>query len=316
MAKRAKPQQPAPSPSGASGSRLKFLDAGALSKLGPLDLVARHVVAGMRVGSHRSPLKGFSTEFAQHRQYVVGDSLKHIDWRVYSRTGRYNVKLYEAETDFTAHLLLDASASMQYGSHGVSKFDYARLVTCCLAHLIVDQRDAVGLAVFDAGVRKYVPPRSSAGAVRELAREMEALGCEPRTDITSILHELANKIPRRGFVILVSDLLDNVDEFLKGLQHLRHRGHNVIVVHTMDPAELTFPFNVASRFLGLEGDGELVTQPHRVRAAYLTELHQYLDRVRVSCERANVEYVLADTSHPVEQVLSAFLLGRSAANAR
>lgn len=306
-----------PSQRAPRGSRPpRFLDPAALQKLGPLDLIARHVVEGMRIGVHRSPLKGFSTEFAQHRQYVPGDELKHIDWRLYSRSGRYYVKLYEAETDFTGHILLDASRSMQYASDAVSKFDYARFVAASLAYLIVDQRDSAALGIFDSELRTFIEPKSSATVVRHMAQAMEAATCEPRTDVAGILHAFASRIPQRGFVILISDLLDNVDEFLKGLQHLRFRGHNVIVIHTLDPAELNFTFTATTRFEGLENDGDMVTQPNRVRASYLQELQIFLDRVRISCERANVEYVLADTSQPVEVVLTEFLRKRSHSGGR
>ena len=289
---------------------LKYLDAETLQKIGSLELVAREVVEGMRVGMHKSPLRGFSTEFAQHRQYVQGDPLRHVDWRVYGRTNRYYLKLYEAETNFTANLLLDASRSMHYGSGAVTKLEYAKYMAASLAYLIGEQRDSVGLAVFDDHLRDYIEPSGSRAAVRTIAGELEKVSPEPRTDVAEILHEFARRMRRRGFVMLFSDLFDHVEEFLKGLDHLRFGGHNVTVFHVMDPYELTFPFSGTCKFKGLELEPEISTQPKRIRQAYLAELGQFLDRIRTACERAHVDYVLVDTSRPVDAVLSNYLIGR------
>ncbi|MBM4018094.1 MAG: DUF58 domain-containing protein [Planctomycetes bacterium] len=291
--------------------KLKYLDSQVLQNLDSLDLVAREVVEGVRVGMHRSPLRGFSTEFAHHRPYVPGDSVRHLDWRVYGRTERYYVKLYEAETNFDAHLLLDASASMRFGSGGLSKLEYAKFMAASLAYMIVDQRDSVGLAVFDSQLRRYLPPRSAMGVLSIIDEALAQAVPEPRTDIAGLLHEFAGRIPRRGFVILFSDLFDHVDEFIKGLDHLRFRGHNVAVFHVMDPYELRFPFGGGTwRFEGLELEGEITTQPKRIRAAYLEELRKFLQQIRKACERSHVDYVLVDTSRPIDVVLSAYLISR------
>jgi len=278
--------------------------------MGSLELVAREVVEGLHVGMHKSPLHGFSTEFSQHRPYVPGDGLRDIDWRVYGRTERYYIKLFEAETNFTAHLLLDASSSMTYGSGSVSKLEYAKFMAASLAYLCVKQRDSVSLAVFDSELRSYIEPRTTMTVVRNIAEKLEAVGHEPRTNVAALLHEFASRIPRRGFVILFSDLFDNIDEFLLGLEHLRFQGHNVVVFHTLDPYELRFPFDGSCKFKGLELDGEIISQPKRVRAAYLAELQKFLDRIKGACERSHVDYVLVDTSRPVDAVLTAYLLSR------
>ena len=288
-----------------------YLEPDVLEQLTHLDLVAREVVEGVRVGAHRSPLRGFSTEFAQHRPYVAGDEVKHVDWRVYSRTGRYHVKLYEAETNFSCSILLDASSSMRFGSGQLSKLEYAKRLAASLAYLVVDQRDAVGLGLFDAELRDYAEPRSSQSTVHRLARGLAELEPVPRTDVAAVLHEVAHRIPRRGLVILISDLLDEVDGFLEGLHHLRHRGHDVSVMHTLDPQELSFPFDGTARFEGLEGEAELMTQPRRVREAYLRELHAFLDRVRIACEKMGADYVLADTSRPLAGLITAYLSQRA-----
>ncbi len=207
--------------------KLKYLDPDILQRISPLDLIARKVVEGVRVGIHKSPLRGFSTEFAQHRQYVPGDPLRHIDWRVYGRTRRYYIKQYEAETNFTANLLLDASRSMHYGSGEMTKLEYAKYMAASLAYLIVQQRDSAGLGVFDDRLQRYVEPKCSTSIVQTIAEELEKVTPEPRTDIASLLHEFARRMKRRGFVMLFSDLFDHVEEFLQGIEHLRFRGHNV-----------------------------------------------------------------------------------------
>jgi len=295
----------------ASKTRPKYLEPTIIEKVGKLELLARQVVEGLRVGMHKSPLRGFSTEFSQHRQYVPGDPLRHLDWRVYGRNLRYYVKTYEAETNFTANLLVDASRSMAYTSGGISKLEYAKYMAACLSYVIVSQRDSVGLGVFDSQVRAYIPPSSTMGIVRNIAEELENVGYEPRTNVPAILHEFATRMSRRGFVILFSDLLDNVDEFLKGLDHLRFRGHNVIVFHVLDPWELTFPFDGTWKFKGLEEDGEIVTQPRRIRAAYMEELHKFLTRIKSACQKKDVDYELVDTSRPVAEVLVAHLISRT-----
>jgi len=294
----------------ASRHKHRYLDPEVLQKIGPLELVAREVVEGLYVGMHKSPLRGFSTEFALHRPYVPGDEFRHVDWRVYGRTHRYYVKLFEAETNFTATLLLDASRSMHYRSGAVSKLEYAKFMAASLAYLCVKQRDSVGLGVFDSELRTYVEPKTTMSVVRTIAEELEKVEPEPRTDIAAQLHDFARRIPRRGFVMLFSDLFDHVDEFVQGLDHLRFKGHNVAVFHLLDPAELSFPFDGSLKFKGLELDGEVITQPKRIRAAYLEELRKFLRQIKSACERTHVDYVLVDTSRPVDAVLSAYLIGR------
>lgn len=288
----------------------QYLVPRVLEKLGNLELAARQVVEGLRVGVHKSPLRGFSTEFAQHRGYVPGDSLKHIDWRVYGRSERYYVKLYEAETNFDANILVDASASMRFGSTGSSKLEYVKYLVASLAYLIVEQRDSVGLGVFDAKMRSYLPPKGSMSVIHQIADALGQSQPQQRTNVGGILHEMADRLPRRGFVMLFSDLLDSTDDFIKGLDHLRFRGHNVTVFQVLDPEELTFPFRGTCRFRGLEDASELVTQPNRIREAYLEELRKLTSSIRRACERREADYVLVDTSRPLDEVLAAHLLER------
>ncbi|MCE5278992.1 MAG: DUF58 domain-containing protein [Planctomycetaceae bacterium] len=290
--------------------KLRYLDPEIIQKIGSLDLVAREVVEGLRVGVHKSPLRGFSTEFVHHRQYVPGDNLRHLDWRVYGRTGRYYVKLFEAETNFDAVLLLDASTSMEYSSGKTSKLEYAKFMAASLAYLIVQQRDSAGLAVFDDAIRQYIHPKGASSTIRDIAHELEKAAPQPKTNIAAQLHELAMRMRRRGLVMLFSDLFDNVEDFVKGLDHLRFCGHNVTVFHMLDPAELNFPFDGTWRFMGLEAPDEILTEPRRIRAAYLEELDKFLTQVRRACERSKIDYVLVDTSRPIDEVLSAYLIGQ------
>ena len=283
-----------------------YLDPELLQRLGDLELVAREVVEGLRVGSHRSPLRGFGTEFAHHRQYSPGDALRTIDWRVFGRTDRYYTKLYEAETNFDCHLLIDASASMNYGSGKVSKLEYAKFLAASLAYVVLKQRDSVGLSVFDSEVRAYLPPRSAMGIILEIDKLLRDIKLTPRTRIAKHLHDIALMMKRRSMVVLISDLFSDVDDILAGLDHLRFDGHNVVVLHTLDPYELEFPFDGTWRFEGLEGEEPLTTQPQRIRDDYVASFGEYMESLRAGCVASQVDYTTVDTSRPLDTVLSEF----------
>jgi uncharacterized protein (DUF58 family) len=288
-----------------------YLDPETLQKLGDLELIAREVVEGLRVGSHRSPLRGFSTEFAHHRQYAPGDAIRDIDWRVYGRTDRYYTKLYEAETNFDCHLLIDASASMTYGSGKVNKLEYAKFLAASLAYLVLKQRDSVGLSIFDSEVRAYLPPRSAKGIILQIDKLLRDIKPEPKNSIAQQLHDIALLMKRRSFVILISDLFADVDDIMAGLDHLRFDGHNVVVLHTLDPYELDFPFKGTWRFEGLEGELPLTTQPERIREDYLAGINEYLGALRAGCVGSHVDYATIDTSRPLDAVLSEFFAERA-----
>ena len=290
-----------------------YLDPEVLQKLGDLELIAREVVEGLRVGTHRSPLRGFSTEFAHHRQYAPGDAIRNIDWRVFGRTERYYTKLYEAETNFDCFLLIDASSSMNYASGKVSKLEYAKFLAASLAHIVLKQRDSVGLSVFDSAVRAYLPPRSSMGIILQIDRLLRDIKPTPRTSIARQLHDIALMMKRRSMVVLISDLFSSVDDILGGLDHLRFDGHNVVVLHTLDPYELKFPFQGAWCFEGLEGEEPLTTQVERIREDYLASFNEYLQALRDGCTASHVDYTTVDTSLPLDGVLSEFFFKRQAA---
>jgi uncharacterized protein (DUF58 family) len=290
----------------------KYLDPEILSTVGTLDVVARRVVEGIRIGMHRSPLRGISTEFSAYRQYVPGDEIKHIDWKVYSRTDRYYVKQFDAETNFVANLLVDASRSMTYGSGKITKLEYAKYMAATLAYLVVDQRDSCGVGVFDGEIQEYIPPKSTLSILANISNMLEKASPRPKTNVAGVLHEFANRMSRRGVVMLFSDLFDSPEEFIKGINHLAFRGHNVVVFHILDPYELTFPLNGMWKFLGLEEEGELITQPARVRASYLEQLRLFIEQVKVACARNQVDYVLANTATPIEEIVSGYLLQAAA----
>ena len=289
-----------------------YLDPELLQKLGDLELVAREVVEGLRVGSHRSPLRGFSTEFAHHRQYAPGDAIRDIDWRVYGRTDRYYTKLYEAETNFDCHILIDASASMSYGSGKVNKLEYTKFLAASLAYLVLKQRDSVGLSVFDSEVRAYMPPRSAMGIIVQIDRLLRDIRPTPKTTLARQLHDIALMMKRRSFVIVISDLLADVEDIMAGLDHIRFDGHNVVVLHTLDPYEIEFPFKGTWRFEGLEEELPLTTQPERIRDDYLANFGEYMAALRSGCVGAKIDYKTVDTSRPLDAVLNEFFAERAA----
>jgi len=284
----------------------KYLDPEILQRLGDLELIAREVVEGLRVGSHRSPLRGFSTEFAHHRQYVPGDSLRSIDWRVYGRSDRYYTKLYEAETNFDCHLLIDSSSSMTYGSGKVNKLEYAKFLGASLAYLVLKQRDSVGISLFDSKIRAYLPPRSTMGVLLQMDQLLKDTKPTPKTAIAKQLHDVALRLKRRSFVIVISDFLSEVEDVLAGLEHLKFAGHNVLVLHTLDPHELEFPFEGTWQFDGLEGEEPLITQPERIKEDYLAKLKEYMSAFSEGCLASQIEYALVDTSRPLDIFLNEF----------
>ncbi|MGL4555294.1 MAG: DUF58 domain-containing protein, partial [Gemmataceae bacterium] len=223
-----------------------------LARAEALGLAARGVVEGLRIGEHKSPFKGFSVEFVQHREYVPGDDTRHIDWKSYGRSERYTIKQYEQETDFVAHLLLDASKSMEYGEGDANKLRVAKLLAACLAYLVIRQRDTAALGVFDDGWRARLPASSQPGHVNAILRTLEDVHPRDKGSIGPLLSDLAQQTRRRGLVFLISDCFDDVPAMLQGLGHLRFGGHDVTVFHTLHPDETRFPFDGMTRFVGLE----------------------------------------------------------------
>lgn len=289
-----------------------LLDPQTLSRLQGLELRARRIVEGYVAGLHRSPYQGFSNEFAEHREYAPGDDLRYVDWKVYGKSDRFYLKQFEVETNLILYLVLDASESMQYkGPHAaMSKFAYAQCAAAALAFLVLHQRDAVGLAMFDQEIRQLIRPSSSATQFKHLLHVMEESTAESKTRTGPIFHDLAERLGRRGIVLILSDLFDDVDSMLAGLKHLRHRKHDVIVMQVLDPAELDFPFQQVTMFKGLEALGNIVTEPRSLQAAYQREIQAFLKQVRAGCRAQQIDYLTIRTDQPLDAVLRAFLSAR------
>ena len=291
---------------------LKYLDPKTLTKITRLDLLARLVVEGYISGLHRSPYHGFSVEFADHREYVPGDDIKHVDWRLYARSDRYYIKEYEEETNLRCTMLLDVSESMKYGSGAVTKKDYGCYLAASLAYLLLQQQDSVGLATFDNELRRLIPPKSTSGHLRVLLEEMEKTGAERKTRMDRVFHDVAERIDRRGMVVVISDLFDDPERVMMGLRHFRHNKHEVIVFHILDQYELEFPFDDMTLFEGLEETGELVTEPRSLRDTYLDEVNGFVSRMKKGCRKYGVDYVQLSTEQHLDVGLSAYLAARAA----
>ena len=287
-----------------------LLDPVALQRAEMLGIQARQVVEGYMAGAHKSPYRGFAIEFSQHREYVPGDDTRHLDWKVLGRSDRYYIKQYEQETNFVAHVLVDGSESMKYGSGKVTKFDYARTMAACLSYLILLQRDAASLAIFDESVRSYHPRTDNLSAIHNVMNLLSGFVPEQKTNLAGVLHEMANQVKRKGIFIVISDFFDDVNEVLGGIQHLRFSGSEVILFHVLDPYELTFPFKGTVEFQGLEGGEKLITRPADLRKSYLIEFHGFVNQLRSGCERNGCNYVQVNTGTPWHEVLSSYLATR------
>ena len=287
----------------------RYLRPDVVSRLGRTELVARLVVEGFLTGLHRSPYHGFSVEFAEYRPYLPGDPLRDVDWKVYGKTDRLYVKEYEEETNLKAYILLDGSSSMGFSSGGLSKFEYAKYLTASLCYLLLKQRDAVGLALFGDGKTSYLPPRSVPSYLYEILSRLPPAP-SGRTGLGPALHSLAERISRRGLVLVLSDLMDDPDEVLSGLKHIRHRKHEVIVFHIMDPAEISFPFGEPAVFRGMEGEGEVTLEPWHIRGDYRRMLSGWLGRLEGECGEHGIDYTLLSTSDPYDVALLRYLSRR------
>ncbi len=291
----------------------RYLDPDVLNKIARLDLRARLVVEGFITGQHRSPYHGFAVEFAQHRPYVPGDEIKHIDWKVWSKTDRFYIKEYEEETNLKCTILLDCSRSMRYGMDtrdGMSKFDYGATLAASLAYLLQHQQDAVGLITFDRAVRMNLPASAHPAHVKQLVHELEQTECDERTDLAGAFEKLAEQIRQRGMVVLVSDLFADAATLTSTLREFRHRRHEVVVFHVMHEHEHTFPFTDHTMFRGLELDRELLAEPRALRQAYLAAKDRFVDQVKRSCSALGIDYVGLSTADPLDAALSAYLASR------
>lgn len=293
----------------------KYFRPEVLSKISRLELRARHVVEGFVSGMHKSPYKGYSVEFANHRPYVPGDDIRHLDWRVYAKADRFFIKEYEEETNMRVHLLLDCSGSMAYPEHPgtgrMTKWDYASTLAASLAHLLIYQQDGVGLTLFDGEIRRQLPVSSNRGALVDFTHAVETNAPRNKTDLKMLFHQLAGRIPRRGMVVILSDLLTDVDDVIRGLQRFRYGRHDVLVLHVLDHDELQFPFSDRTLFEGMEDVNlEVLTDPQSLRISYLAALENFLDKMRRTCLDQKIDYALISTADSLDVALTTFLATR------
>jgi uncharacterized protein (DUF58 family) len=286
-------------------------DPTSLAKYGRLALVARTLVEGFLTGAHKSPYKGFSVEFAEHRQYYPGDEIRHIDWRAYGKTDRYYIKEYEEETNLRTHLLVDASGSMAYRGTGPSKFEYAQYIAASLAYLMLHQLDAVGLVTHDTKVRQRLIPRANSKHLLHLIRLLEQTRPGGETSMAPLWHELAGQLRRRGLVVVLSDCFDQIGPLLHALRHFRHQRHEVLLFHILAPEEIEFPFRKMTQFRDLEVAGnKLLVDPQALRKEYVKNFQAFCQQLRDQAGQMQIDYHLMRTDEPVERALGIYLTKR------
>jgi len=290
----------------------RYLEPHALARVKNLSMVARGVVEGSITGLHASPYKGFSVEFAEHREYTAGDDPRHLDYRMLARTDRLYIKQYEEETNMRVQILLDTSGSMGYRHEGkITKLEYASYLTAVLSYLMTRQQDAVGLTTFDAKIQLDMPARSSPRHFNDMMRKLEEIQPGEETDIAATLHLLANRFKKRCLIVLISDLYDEPEAVIRAMHHFRHRRHEVIVFHVLDKAEIDFPFRDVISFYDMETNERLQIDPAYVRDTYREQMQGFLDGYRRACAESQIDYVLAETTTPYDFMLSHYVAKRN-----
>ncbi len=270
-------------------------------------LRARLVVEGYIIGQHKSPYHGFSVEFAEHRAYGPGDEIRHVDWKLYGKTDRYYVKQYEEETNLKVYILLDISRSMKYTSKTVSKLDYASYLSAALSYLMLNQRDGTGLILFDEKIQTFIPPRSTSSHLNTILKHLEKPKLGSDTEIGSVLHEMAERIKKRGLIILISDLMDDQESVLSGLKHFRHNKQEVILFHILDRKELDFDFNARTRFKDMESGSLLTTEPWQIKSSYKKRIQLLQHEYKKQCRKQLIDYVPLFTDQSLDIALNSYL---------
>jgi uncharacterized protein (DUF58 family) len=288
----------------------RFIDPVALTRISSLELVARTVVEGFIAGLHRSPHLGFSVNFAEYRAYRPGDDIRKIDWKVFARLDRFFIKEYEGETNTCIHLILDCSRSMAYGSQGIEKLVYGQYLAASLGYFAFKQRDAVGFVSYDESVREFVPARGSVGHLNTVLHAIEHTQAQQRSDFVKPLVSVAERLRRRGIVVVISDLYDDTSRVMEGLRHLAFRGNDVIVFQVLDPAELRFDFEASAQFVDMETRSEMHVIPEFVRQEYRRILKEQIAYFERECQRDRMDYALIDISQPLDHALLTYLLRR------
>lgn len=292
----------------------KYLEPSVLARIGALELRARLVVEGYFSGLHRSPYRGWSAEFADHRVYTQGDDVRHIDWKLFGRTDKHYIKEYEQETNLHCVLVVDCSESMSYrsASSAMTKHEYSTSLAAALAYLALQQRDSVGLVLFDERITHYVPPSNNPAHWKTIVGDLQGKTGPAKTALRSVLADLADRLKSRSMIVLISDLFDDPDELMTGLHLLRFRRHEIIVCAVWDYAERYFPFERSTLFDGLEATGRLLAHPRTVRERYLEEARSFLERMSRGCRELHIDFAQFDTSSPLDVALSTYLATRSA----
>ncbi len=285
----------------------KYLHPETVAKLDNMALRARLVVEGYIIGQHKSPYHGFSVEFAEHRAYGPGDEIRHVDWKLYGKTDRYYVKQYEEETNLKVYILLDISRSMKYTSKTVSKLDYASYLSAALSYLMLNQRDGTGLILFDEKIQTFIPPRSTSSHLNTILKHLEKPKLGSDTEIGSVLHEMAERIKKRGLIILISDLMDDQESVLSGLKHFRHNKQEVILFHFLDRKELDFDFNARTRFKDMESGSLLTTEPWQIKSSYKKRIQLLQDEYKKQCRKQLIDYVPLFTDQSLDIALNSYL---------
>src|SRR3954468_2377477 len=296
----------------------KYLEPKTLARIASLDLRARLIVEGLMTGMHRSPYQGASVEFAQHRPYVAGDDIRHVDWKVLGKTDRVYLKQYIEETNLHLISVVDASESMGYGTVTAedkttwSKFDHATAIAASLSYMAIQQQDSVGLAVFDNQLKKYLKPSNSPGQWKTITQELTLVPRIAKTGTGHVLNQLAEKLTHRSLIVILSDFFDDIEGLKKGLRHLRYKKHEMMVFQVLDPMEIEFPFEDVTLFKGLEGLGELLTEPRALRDGYLEQLNGFTEELKKMCRGMHVDFSRMNSGEPLDVSLSSFLATRSA----
>lgn len=289
-----------------------YLNPQTISRINNLDLRARLVVEGFMVGLHKSPYHGFSVEFSQHRPYMQGDNLKSVDWRVFGKTEKYFIKQYEEETNLRSYIVLDSSKSMSYSSDkNISKLNYASTLVAALSYLMIKQQDAVSLTIYSDKVSTYLPPKASNSYLQQILKELSMIEASSKTNTADALNKVAEKIKRRGLVIIISDFFDDVEKTIKALKHFAHQKNEVIVFQILDPMERSFGFGKDAIFKDLETEEELTTQPYQIQKAYQQAMLEFTDRIKHECLNSNFDYNLLDTATPFDKALFSYIQKRS-----
>ena len=289
----------------------KLISSDRAASLDSLFLKAKFIVEGFIIGLHKSPYHGYSVEFSEHRPYTFGDEMKNIDWKLWARTDKYFVKEFEEETNVITHILFDQSLSMNYSSQGVKKIEYAKLLASSLAYLMIKQQDATGLNFFNNSVTQMISPSSKPNHLKILINELEKLSSSGITDISKILHRFAESIRMKGLVILISDFYSDLEKTISGLKHLKFYGHDIIIFHLLDPAELDLDFSGRIDFIDLESGKNIITNPDFIRKEYKKNIDSYITRLNKECTNLNIDHVLINTSIEIEKLLYMYLRKRT-----